>query len=114
MGRYSFVKDQTGSICGIWLQDAGYAQNREHLVMFTIAESLSMDVYINVQEGNYRVVANTFDNAGGCFVMFGSTPAPGEKSETKSEEQSSTNERKNPESSFAYRLGRFIRKILGG
>jgi hypothetical protein len=29
-------------------------------------------------QGDYRVVPNTFDQAGGCFVMFGSELAPGE------------------------------------
>lgn len=33
----------------------------------------------HIQSGDYRIVPNTFDNAGGCFAMFGSNPAPGEK-----------------------------------
>lgn len=80
MANYSFVRDQNNTICGIWFQNIGYAQNKEHLVMFAISESLPMDIYVNLQEGNYRVVPNTYDKAGGCFVMFGSIPAPGENS----------------------------------
>jgi hypothetical protein len=79
VARCTFVRDEiTGNVCGLWLQDPGLARKQERLVMLAVAESLPMDVYARIVDGDYRVVANTFDAAGGCFVMFGSAPAPGE------------------------------------
>jgi len=76
MADYSFVMDETGKACGIWLRDPsvldgpGYVEtllvmNHDHL----------LDDYLNKR---YRQVPNNHDSAGGCFVMFGSMKAPGE------------------------------------
>jgi tetratricopeptide (TPR) repeat protein len=49
------------------------------LMFLLIKEGLPEDLRVTIAAGGYRVVANTYDNAGGCFVMWGSMPVPGEK-----------------------------------
>jgi len=79
MADYSMVRDQSGSVCGLWLRSPEEAQNRELLTMLLIKHNLPRELSATVLSGDYRVVSNTFDNAGGCFVMFGKGLAPGEK-----------------------------------
>ena len=74
-GDYAFVRDQTGEVLGVWLR---IPKEREWLEMLCIKHSLSMDIFTIIMLGDYRVVSNTFDQKGGCFVMFGSSLAPGE------------------------------------
>jgi len=75
---YSFVRDQTGKVHGIWLRDPQDTQKRELFMVLAIKHSLPTEILGVVMLGDYRVVPNTFDGAGGCFVMFGSALAPGE------------------------------------
>lgn len=49
------------------------------LVFLLIKEGLPEDLRAAVAAGDYRVVANTYDSLGGCFVMWGSLPVPGEQ-----------------------------------
>ncbi len=74
-GDYSFVKDfQTGEVHGIWLRDASKADNEDYLVALLLKHGHTP---MGIARG-LRVVPNTFDQSGGCFVMFGSDKAPGE------------------------------------
>ena len=80
---YSYVKDKDGNVCGIWLRDSNKAQNRTLLGMLLTKDNLPKYLSMKVMEGRYRVVPNTRDKAGGCYVMFGDAPAPGEKTGSK-------------------------------
>ncbi len=75
---YSFVRDETGSVCGIWLRDPSVLDKPgtvEALLVMRKQDHL-LSAYLNKR---YRKVPNQFDHTGGCFVMFGSVRAPGEK-----------------------------------
>lgn len=72
------MRSSDGTVRGVWVRSPRVAQRREVIIMLCIKHSLPMDAYITVLQGDYRVVPNTFDQAGGCFVMFGSELAPGE------------------------------------
>ncbi|NIR04320.1 MAG: hypothetical protein GTN82_02720 [Candidatus Aminicenantes bacterium] len=78
LASYSLVKDQDGGICGIWLRDPAQAQDRNLLLMLLIKHGARDNLGASVLAGDLRVVSNTYDDQGGCFVMFGSAPAPGE------------------------------------
>lgn len=43
----------------------------------------SQDIETIIKKGSYRVVVNSFDMKGGCFIMFNETPAPGEPKKLK-------------------------------
>jgi hypothetical protein len=74
MGDYSFVKDQGGAVCGIWVKRPSDAQNQYYLLVLLMKHGHSTD---GIMEG-YRVVPNTVNSNGCCFVMFSSSLAPGE------------------------------------
>lgn len=77
MADYSWVKDQSGNICGIWLKDHSALQKPgsvETLLMLKNCEHL-VGPYLRKM---YRTVPNKVNSEGGCFVMFGSAKAPGE------------------------------------
>jgi hypothetical protein len=79
MADYSFVRSN-GKIVGLWLRDARFAQNPNVLMPLISREHLlSGDLMVQIIGRKYRVVPNTFNKAGGCFVMFHGMPAPGEK-----------------------------------
>ena len=88
MADYSFVKDASGQVVGLWLRDTEKSKNR--IVILTLLmqhkgrlaelrKPISDDLVNMASSGNYRVVPNNFDHQGGCFVMFGQALAPGEK-----------------------------------
>lgn len=80
MADYSLVKDETtGNIIGLWLRNPEDAQNRDLLSLLCAKHGLPLELLAEVLLGGYRVMPNTFDGAGGCFVMFGSAPTPGVK-----------------------------------
>ena len=82
MGDYSFVKDNSGNVYGIWLREPKVAQNHGLLLaLLQKHDHLNESITAAVLTGSYRVVTNTFDDQGGCFVMFGSELAPGEDQE---------------------------------
>lgn len=77
MADYSWVKDQSGNICGMWLKDPGALKKPgsvEALLMINNCEHL-LGAYLGKR---YRTVPNKANSEGGCFVMFGSSKAPGE------------------------------------
>jgi hypothetical protein len=84
MAEYSLVEDrQSGKVCGLWLRNPRVAQDRVLLCALLAKHNLSQDLGAIALAGGYRVVPNTVDNKGGCFVMFSSAQAPGEKTEPK-------------------------------
>jgi len=82
MADYSLVDGPGGAVCGLWLRREADARNHELLGMLLVKHGLPQELFDAVSRGSYRVVPNRFDSAGGCFVMFGAAPAPGE-SKTK-------------------------------
>jgi len=48
------------------------------LMMLCVKHSLPPETFTTVVQRDYRFVPDTFDQAGGCFAMFGSWQAPGE------------------------------------
>lgn len=77
MADYSFVKDGSGNACGIWLRDPS-ALDKPGMVETLLMMNNHSHLLNDYLKKRYRKVANTYDKAGGCFVMFGSVKAPGE------------------------------------
>lgn len=76
MDDFRFVKD-SGTPVGFWLRDASALDTPgavETILMMYGGANL-LDAYVNKK---YRKVVNTPNASGGCFVMFGSSKAPGE------------------------------------
>jgi len=80
MGDYAMVTDNDGNVCGLWIRDPQMAKRPSFLCMLLIKENISKDLQTLVLAEQFRIVPNTFDNAGGCFIMFSSELAPGEVS----------------------------------
>lgn len=78
VGDYSLVKDTSGQVHGFWLASKADAENVHLLLALAFREGLPESTTVAVSAGDYRVVPNTYDAAGGCFIMFGSALAPGE------------------------------------
>jgi hypothetical protein len=74
LADYSFVRDEKGEVSGVWLRDEAQAQNQELLLALLLKHGVPPTGML----GGFRVVSNTYDDSGGCFVMFGQAPAPGE------------------------------------
>ena len=72
MEAYQYLRDENQKICGLWLANPEDA-NGTFIAMLL----LKVDAPEAVRDG-YRIAPNTLDNKGGCFVLFGSTNAPGE------------------------------------
>ncbi len=92
MADYSFVKDPSGQVVGLWLRDTQLSRNTMHLVTLLkkhqghsaeVRVPIGDDLIKMVISQNYRVVPNDFDRQGGCFVMFGQALAPGEESKIR-------------------------------
>ncbi|MBN1935730.1 MAG: hypothetical protein JW934_13765 [Anaerolineae bacterium] len=79
MADYRLVTGPDGTAEGVWLRDAALAQDRLSLVFLLTKEGLPEDLRVAAAAGDYRVVANSYDSSGGCFVMWGSLPVPGEQ-----------------------------------
>jgi len=82
---FSRVVDQKGVVRGIWLRDPKDA-NDIYLLSALAARVASEggaqfpEEYTGaVLTKQYRIVCNTYNDAGGCFVMFGDALAPGEQ-----------------------------------
>jgi tetratricopeptide (TPR) repeat protein len=72
MAYYEKVYDEGKRVIGLWFRDPEEAQNLEGKLQVLLSlEGLPIP-------SNTRVVPNTFDDQGGCFVMFESARAPGE------------------------------------
>lgn len=74
MGDFSFVKDQAGKVRGLWVRRPEDAQDQAYLMALFVRGGLSSAEIL----AGFRVVTNKVDSNGGCFVMLGSSPAPGE------------------------------------
>lgn len=94
MADYSFVKDPDGQILGLWIRDVEFARNPIYITtllkkhqgrLAEIRMPISDDLIKMVLSQDYRIVANGFDQQGGCFVMFGQASAPGEENKTKAD-----------------------------
>ncbi len=77
MGDWSLVKDQKG-IIGMWVKDAKDAQDRNLLSFLLISKNIPDEFLMIIETGHYRIIPNTYDDAGGCFIMFKNELAPGE------------------------------------
>lgn len=77
MGDYSFVNDDRGDICGLWLRDSNLTTSKNTISMLLIKHGAD-NLVESALSGNFRIVPNSYDEQGGVFVMFGSAPAPGE------------------------------------
>jgi uncharacterized membrane protein YhaH (DUF805 family) len=91
MGLHTYVHGTDKEIVGIWFQDPAdanpemiataverayqHGNGRKSINEHRSGYDNHDDSYIS----NHRIVPNNFDHNGGCFVMFGSTLAPGEK-----------------------------------
>jgi hypothetical protein len=76
---FVLVRDSENRICGIWLRQAENARDRQTLSFLLIRCNAPKELGVAVLSGNYRVAANEYNSAGGCFVMIGSVLAPGER-----------------------------------
>jgi hypothetical protein len=76
---YEMVYNSKREVVGLWFQDPAKGKNRDLVLMLMYQEGLPAHKTRMIQSGNFRVVPNNFDNNGGCFVMFGSEKAPGER-----------------------------------
>lgn len=88
-GDFSLVKDQNYAIRGIWLRNPDEAHDVYFLTMLATRMTLEhgarfpREYVAAVLAKQYRVVPNTENEAGGCFVMFGGAPAPGEQGKAR-------------------------------
>jgi tetratricopeptide (TPR) repeat protein len=71
---FSYVKDSTGKIYGVWVKNEADANNQTYAITLFLRGGLTSEKIT----GNLRAVPNRVDNKGGYFVMLGSYPAPGE------------------------------------
>lgn len=77
---YAVVKDAKGRVCGVWLRNPEeILKNPYTLETLAMKHEWSEDTFELIASKNYRVVRNTYDDAGGSLVMFGSARAPGER-----------------------------------
>jgi hypothetical protein len=74
MADFSEVKDKDGKVCGLWISDPKDANDPVYLAVLMMRLGVPQDACARVMAGGGRVVANTVDNKGGCFVMFDSAP----------------------------------------
>lgn len=74
MGDFSFVRDQQGKVCGIWVARAEDTGDQMYLMTLFMRGGVSS----GEMSSGFRVVPNKADGRGGAFAMLGSTPAPGE------------------------------------
>ena len=87
MADYSFVKGPDGLVVGLWIRQAELTRTPAYIItllkkhsgpLAQVRKPISDEVLNMATAGNYRVVPNTLDRNGGCFVMFGQSLAPGE------------------------------------
>ncbi|MFB3893990.1 MAG: hypothetical protein ACE15C_18430 [Phycisphaerae bacterium] len=79
MADYSYIKSN-GRIVGLWLREP--MQAKDHVVLMSMISrehKLSGELMVQIIGRKYKVFPNTFNNSGGCFVMFFGTPPPGQR-----------------------------------
>ncbi len=94
MADYSLVRAKSGDIDGVWLRDPAVVNEPMALTFLLIKEGLPQHVQAMVAAGSYRVVPNTYNNNGGCFVMWGATLVPGEKAPSNREQATAKPDKK--------------------
>jgi len=78
MSSYTIIKDPKGAVQGIWFKDSASVNDRKLIFMLLSKSGASSMVIEDAIAGCYRIVTNTKDPAGGCYVMLGDMRAPGE------------------------------------
>ncbi|MGD0229189.1 MAG: tetratricopeptide repeat protein [Syntrophorhabdales bacterium] len=73
--EHSLLRDSNGKVCGLWLFNPADAKDRRLIIALLVKHGLPVATLL---KHGYRIVPNKYDNAGGSFVMFGSSTAPGE------------------------------------
>ena len=69
-----FIQDQNRAIRGAWLRNPSDANDQIFMIALFLKGGLSAEEIA----GRFRIVPNKYTDEGGCFVMLGSFPAPGE------------------------------------
>ena len=74
--EHSLLRSSNGKVRGLWLfGDRANAQDRRLITALLLEHGLPAATLLR---RGYRIVPNKYDSAGGYFVMFGSSKAPGE------------------------------------
>lgn len=76
---YSPVLGPNGEFLGIWVADMNHPNLRARLEMYAVGNSLGVETFGELQDGIYRAVPNTVNDAGGHFLMLRDHLAPGEE-----------------------------------
>ena len=75
VANYSLVRDDTGTVVGLWLRDPQDADaSRKGYIEALLMKHGAPHLIVAPR----RIVPNKVNNDGGSFVMFGSQRAPGE------------------------------------
>lgn len=72
---HCFIRDLAGTIRGAWVRNSADAHNRTFMIALFLQGGLSSEGIV----GQVRIIPNTSTDEGGCFVMLGTFPAPGER-----------------------------------
>ncbi len=84
----SLLKNE-GAVCGVWIEDPETVNDRIALMKMVQKECRRKDAKFTdeieyaIDNSEFRVISNTHDHRGGCFVMFDGTRAPGEGKKIK-------------------------------
>jgi hypothetical protein len=76
MADYSWVRDPNGTVVGMWIRDPTGLDKPG--LLETLLATGAPDLLGEYISKRYRKVTNAYNSSGGCFVMFGSSKAPGE------------------------------------
>lgn len=79
-GHYSFVYDSSEKVVGIWVADLMLANDPLMLTMLLLKHKVKefVELAAMIQNRQYRVLENRYDEKKGHFLMFGNAPVPGE------------------------------------
>ena len=75
----TLLRGPSGRVTGAWVRNSADAHNQ----IFMVAAFLKAGLSTGEIAGQHRIVPNEATDEGGCFVMLGSFPAPGENKPTK-------------------------------
>lgn len=84
----SLLKNE-GAVCGIWLEDPEKANDQITLRVMVEKEckrkkaKFTDEIEYSIDNSEFRVITNLYDQRGGCFIMFDETRAPGEAKRIK-------------------------------
>jgi DNA-directed RNA polymerase subunit M/transcription elongation factor TFIIS len=74
------LKNSKGDVIGLWVADPDDPNFQTLVEEFNAKEGVPGDLFKAFEQSSYRIVPNHYNKAGGAFLMFGSSLAPGEKS----------------------------------